>query len=155
MVFLLYVSDSFRLSQPLFAKYVRCYFIISTIYYSFASWRIFMKNIWIVNYQPFWIFLVSWYYLDGMVWNISVCPKVRCVQNLFFYVQLWSLLNFKKKVIPQMRIHNNWNAIYVCIYRGVESFISANQFQYPKTWYVISENLYFSFITLSNFSPRF
>ena len=33
------------------------------------------------------------------------------------------------------------------IYRGVESFISANQFQYPRTWYVISENLYFSFIT--------
>jgi hypothetical protein len=33
------------------------------------------------------------------------------------------------------------------IYRGVESFIAANQFQYPRIWYVISENLYFSFIT--------
>ena len=32
------------------------------------------------------------------------------------------------------------------VYRGVESFISANQFQFPRTWYVISEKLYFTFM---------
>ena len=28
--------------------------------------------------------------------------------------------------------------ICILVHRGVESFISANQFQYPRTWYVIS-----------------
>ena len=30
--------------------------------------------------------------------------------------------------------------------KGVESFISANQFQYPRIWYVIFEKLYFTFM---------
>ena len=38
------------------------------------------------------------------------------------------------------------------LHRGVKSFISANQFQYPRTWYVISEKLYFTFMVWINYS---
>ena len=36
--------------------------------------------------------------------------------------------------------------------RGVESFISANQFLYPRTCYVISKKLYFNFMVWRNYS---
>jgi len=45
---------------------------------------------------------------------------------------------------------------FVCLSysRGVISLISANQFQYPRTWYVISEKLYFIFMVWRNYSHR-
>ena len=49
-------------------------------------------------------------------------------------------------------MHNETCALKANIFRGVESFISANQFQYPRTWYVISEKLYFTFMVWRNYS---
>ena len=63
-------------------------------------------------------------YGDG---TVSTEEIYACEYNIFLLVVNWAVL------------------INCSLTRGVESFISVNQFQHPRTWYVISENLYFSF----------
>ena len=66
----------------------------------------------------------------------KICPKT--VPS--WLLKAWYVL--KMKMVSPF-----WSRVY----KGVESFILAYQFQYPMTWYVISEKLYFTFMVWRNY----
>ena len=122
------------------------YCLQSEYIFFFFSYSIYFKNFSFFIFHIFYIF------------TISIFKYFFLLQTTNFFTHLL-IYSFTYSSVRIMLLYPIWSLFprigLVSIHRGVESFISANQFQYPRTWYVISENLYFSFITWSNFSPRF
>ena len=105
----------------------------------------------------------EWYNISDLTMTVSrtIQPKqvvfptkscdqeVRTLSRCFFFLLLYSGTG--------VSFFCSFNAHSVLILfflftRGVESFISANQFLYPRTCYVISKKLYFNFMVWRNYS---
>ena len=63
-------------------------------------------------------------------------------------INITSFWTFSSLFCPEI---NHTKKILSLFIRRVESFISANHFQYPRTWQMIYEKLYFIFMVWRNY----